>query len=110
MRLLESCDGAAAIVLGVARYHSSFAASLSVALTLSTPRRQGRMSRVLGHPVERAKKFGVDLDLVRASLALTPEERLRRLDANAEFLAALSAENQRRSASIARRAAARNPK
>jgi hypothetical protein len=96
IRLLESDDGSAAIVLDVARYHSTFSASLSRVLTLGTTRRHGgRAHSTNRDPVERAKRFGVDLDLLRASLALTLEERLARLDSNAALLSALREERTR---------------
>lgn len=92
MRLLESGDGAAAIVLDIARFHSDFVASLGTALVLGTPRMRGRRARgAPGSAVERARKFGVDIDLLHASLALTPEERLARLDSDARFITALRA-------------------
>jgi dCTP diphosphatase len=36
--------------------------------------------------VDAASDFGVDIDQLRASLKLTPEERIARLDENAEFV------------------------
>jgi hypothetical protein len=108
LRLLESDDGSAAIVLDLARYHSSFAASLSAALTLGTPRRRGRRADSSdGNAIERARKFGVDLGLLRSSLALTPTERLARLDSNARFIASLREGGRRGQATGVRRVAER---
>ena len=108
LRLLESDDGSAAIVLDLARYHSSFAAALSAALTLGAPRRRGRRAGGSdGDAIERARKFGVDLGLLRSSLALTPTERLARLDSNARFVAALRHGDRRAQATGVRRVAER---
>lgn len=86
----ESEDGSIRIVIDVARYHSSFAASLSAALTLCTPRRRGRrMGHPQSDPMGAARRYGVDIGLTQASLALTASERLARLDDDATFLAAL---------------------
>jgi hypothetical protein len=86
----KSEDGSARVVIDVARYHSSFAASLSAALTLGTPRRRGRrMHRPHHDPVLAARAHGVDIGLIEASLARTPSERVARLDDDAAFLAAL---------------------
>jgi hypothetical protein len=39
--------------------------------------------------IQYARDFGVDIDQLRASIARTPDERLRELDANVAFLSAL---------------------
>lgn len=110
LRLLESGDGSAAIVLDLARFHSSFAASLSAALMLGTPRRRGRRAqRADGDAIASARKLGVDIDLVRASLALTPDERLARLDSDARFIAALRTARTYPPAGTARRVAEPKP-
>lgn len=38
----------------------------------------------------RARAYGIDLSLIDSNLRHTPEERLRTLDANAEFVSALA--------------------
>lgn len=110
VRVGESADGSAALVIDVARFHSSFGASLSAALTLGTPRRRGpppRARRSDRDPVDAARSYGVDIGLTRASLALSPEERLARLDSDAAFLAALRLGGRHRRAPTNRAAARR---
>jgi hypothetical protein len=51
----------------------------------------------------------VDIDLVRASLALTPDERLARLDSDARFVAALRTAGRYPPAGTARRVAEPKP-
>ena len=90
--LTTSRDGAATLTLDLARYHSTFAAALSAALTHGGGRRRGRPSTK--RPTRRgavgaAKAHGVDVSLLRDALQQSPAERLARLDANAAFLRAL---------------------
>ena len=90
--LAESDDGAASVVIDLARYHSTFTAALSAALNHGGPRRRGRApvkSSRVREPVARARAYGVDESLVREALERSPAERLARLDANAAFLSAL---------------------
>ena len=89
VRVARSADDSAGIVVDVARYHSSFAAALSAALALEGPRRRGRRPRPRRDPIRAARDHGVDLGLVRASLEMTPAERLARLDEDAAFLRAI---------------------
>ena len=49
-----------------------------------------------GDAVADARAFGVDLDQLRASLRLSPDERLRALEANAPFANELQAQGTRR--------------
>ena len=54
-----------------------------------TPAEFARVSERLRHPrpgsrIEAAQRFGVDLSLLIEQLALTPEERVRRMHAAAE--------------------------
>ncbi|MDF2772995.1 MAG: hypothetical protein K0S86_2490 [Geminicoccaceae bacterium] len=93
LTLATSQDGAAALVVDLARYHSTFAAALSAAMNHGGPRRRGRRppsrpARVR-ESVARAQTYGVDVSLLREALARSPAERLARLDANAAFLNAL---------------------
>ncbi len=39
--------------------------------------------------VEAARRYGVDIEQLRASLRLTPDERLRRLNDDMEFIRAI---------------------
>ena len=84
-------DGAATLVIDLARYHSTFAAALSAAISHGGARQRGRPStrRRRRDPVGAAESFGVDLSLLREAIERSPAERLARLDANASFLSAL---------------------
>lgn len=87
-------DGTTAVLVDVARYRAVFAAALSTALNRETPRRRGRPRRPRGRRtgarvLRAAQEHGVDLSLLEQSLALTPSERIARLDANREFITAL---------------------
>lgn len=85
-------DGTAGIAIDLARFHSTYAASLSQALDIGGPRRRGRTrARAKGKSaaLKRAAEYGVDLDLLREGLRLTPAERLEQLDENAAFLGAI---------------------
>ncbi|HUQ20095.1 MAG TPA: hypothetical protein VM099_10830 [Gemmatimonadaceae bacterium] len=81
----------AAVSIDMARFYSTYAAALSAALDIGGPRRRGRRSGTRGRKgaVERAVRYGVDMDLLREGLRLSPLERLERLDENAAFLNAI---------------------
>lgn len=83
-------DGSAWLTLDLARYHSTFGASLTAALRHDGPRRLGRpparATRRRRDPLAEAAAYGVDLSLLRASLRRTPAERMDSLDADAAFL------------------------
>ena len=99
LTLTASDDGAATLVMDLARYHSTFAAALSAALSHGGPRRRGRpLSRRphRGGAVVAAESHGVDVSLLRAAMSQSPGERLARLDANAAFLRALKPVQRRR--------------
>ncbi|MGH7573228.1 MAG: hypothetical protein ACREMK_15505, partial [Gemmatimonadota bacterium] len=99
---LEFADGGLTIVVDLERYLSDFAVRLSRARTHYSPRRRGRPpDKPSRRAAERAREYGIDVDLVRANLRLTPAERLRRLDRDREFVEKLKrrAPRARRSAS-----------
>ncbi len=81
----------AGIAVDIARYHSSYAATLSAALELGGARRRGRPrpdvtrrdSRVALH---NAAHCGIDLGLLREGLKIPVAERLRLADENASFV------------------------
>ncbi|MGH7556423.1 MAG: hypothetical protein ACREMD_01315 [Gemmatimonadota bacterium] len=84
---LEFADGGLTIVVDLERYLSDFAVRLSRARTHYAPRRRGRPPDKPGsRAAERALEHGIDVDLVRANMRLTPAERLRRLDRDREFV------------------------
>ena len=78
----------ASLVIDLSRYESVFLGNLSRALVLETPRRRGRPARIrVGTgAIDSARRYGVDLGLVRAALDRTPAQRLEMLEANAEFI------------------------
>ena len=84
-------DGTAGVSIDLARFYSTHAAALSAALDMGGARRRGRRSTTPGKKgvLERAKRYGVDIDLVRAGLHLSPRKRLEELDDNAAFIRAI---------------------
>src|SRR5687767_39312 len=88
-----SDGGTAALVVDLARFHSTFASALSAALNHGGPRRRGRPALAKQssrrRSVAAAQAYGVDVSLLREALGRSPAERLARLDANASFLSAL---------------------
>jgi hypothetical protein len=82
-------SGSATLVVDLPRYESVFLANLSRALVLETPRRRGRTTRRTRDRVGAASRYGVDINLMRSSLARSPAERLEMLDANVAFVRAM---------------------
>jgi predicted nucleotidyltransferase len=78
-------DGAVAATVDVYRILAAVSAGLSRLRTTYAPRRRGRPSRARRDPIRRAADYGLDLTLLAANLRRTPAERLRQLDAMAEF-------------------------
>ena len=78
----------ASLVIDLSRYGSIFLGNFSRALVLEIPRRRGRPARVRrgARAIDSARRYGVDLGLVRAALERTPAERLEMLEANAKFV------------------------
>ena len=93
LSLAAAPDSEVALVIDLARYHSTFAAALSGALHHGGPRRRGRQSsRKRGRgrdAVAAAEAYGVDVSLLREALERPPADRLARLDANSAFLRAI---------------------
>jgi len=85
----ESPDGSAAVIVDRVRFQSSFVAALGAALSVAGPRRRGRGRKPRRDALAAARAYGVDLGLLGESLALSPAERLERLDENATFLGAV---------------------
>jgi hypothetical protein len=98
--LAVSNDGAATLVIDLARYHSTFVAALSAAVIHGGARQRGRPLSKRSRrrdPLAVARHHGVDVSLLRESIDRSPAERLARLDANASFLNALRPVPRRRS-------------
>ncbi|HEX5831097.1 MAG TPA: hypothetical protein VFY16_08960 [Gemmatimonadaceae bacterium] len=87
--ILEAPGGEAALVVDLARYHSTFVATLSAALQHGGPRRRGRKrgENAPRDPLAEAAAYGVDLTLFQYTLERTVAERLDELAGSAEFLA-----------------------
>ncbi|MEO7368456.1 MAG: hypothetical protein ABIZ36_10890 [Gemmatimonadaceae bacterium] len=83
--------GVAGISVDLARYRSSHAASLSAALEFGGERRRGRPRPLKPGgkraALERAARYGVDIDLLREGLKIPVAERLKIADQNAAFVA-----------------------
>jgi hypothetical protein len=81
-------SGSASLIVDLARYESIFLANLSRALVHETPRRKGRPPRssIRGDALTTARRYGVDLSLIRSALRRTPAERLALLEKNAAFV------------------------
>jgi hypothetical protein len=87
----RSENESAAVSIDMARFYSTYAAALSAALDLGGARRRGRRSirPAKKGALERAARYGVDTDLLRAGLHLSPRKRLEQLDENAAFIKAI---------------------
>jgi hypothetical protein len=86
-------ESTARVTVDVRRYLSDFTVRLARA---SAETDSGARVRRNGEPagaVARASSYGWDIGLLRASLASTPAERVRRLDQNMEFVRALRTRN-----------------
>ncbi|HMA22005.1 MAG TPA: hypothetical protein VKO87_14445 [Gemmatimonadaceae bacterium] len=85
----RSDQSSGGVFIDMPRFRSSHAAATSVALTLGGPRRRGRRatpSKKKADVIAAAQRYGVDIDLLREGLKLSPAERLEQLDANAAFV------------------------
>lgn len=88
--VLALSSGSVRLSIDLNRYRSTFNARLSRALVLGGPKRRGRPTTAASGALAGAAAHGIDLDLLRDSLRLTPAERLARLEANAAFVGALT--------------------
>lgn len=77
-------DPSVTVTIDVYRVLSGVSAGMSRLRTQFAPRRRGRPAN-LRDPIRAAEAYGLDLGLLRSNLRLTPVERLRQLDAMAEF-------------------------
>lgn len=91
-KVLVGGDSAVGIEIDLKRYCSTFIASLSAARILGGVKRRGRARqkpRGKKGAIEAARRYGVDIDLLREGLKLSAAERLERLNQNAEFVTQL---------------------
>lgn len=89
MSVKANADSSAELRIDIERYRSTFTARLSRARTLGTGKQRGRPRKWARGSIAAAEEHGLDVGLLMSSLSLTPAERLRRLDQNAAFLAAV---------------------
>jgi hypothetical protein len=71
--------------LDLARLNSTFAARRSALHTTVAPRVRGRPRTRAQAPLDVAREWGLDLSLLSSNLRRTQTERLRQLDAMADF-------------------------
>ncbi|MGH2669415.1 MAG: hypothetical protein ACRDH5_09940 [bacterium] len=89
---LHAPPGTVALEIDVRRYLTDWAAALARVRGPVPPRRRGRPPLPkLGAGLSAARRHGLDLTVLAASLARTPAERLRALDENWRFVRALRA-------------------
>lgn len=86
---VESPDGSVALVVDLPRFFTTYGAALARALTQYGERRRGRRPRRRGSAVDRAKAYGIDVTLLDSALRRTPEQRLKTVSEDMEFLAEL---------------------
>ncbi len=78
-------QGTLTLQLDVARLRSAFATRRSALQTSVAPRVRGRPKTRSPDPIEAAIEWGLDISLLQSNLRRTPSERLRQLDAMADF-------------------------
>jgi hypothetical protein len=78
-------DGVVHMTLDLERFLSDCNVRLSLALCWYAEKRRGRPPKKRRRDIAWAKWYGVDVSLLEASLRLTPEQRLKRLDEAVEF-------------------------
>ena len=74
-----------AVTVDVYRILAAVSVGLSRLRTMYAPRRRGRPATLRRDPIRVAEEYGLDLSLLAANLRRTPAERLRQLDAMADF-------------------------
>lgn len=84
VRVSDAADPVA-VTVDVYRILAAVSAGLSRLCTMYAPRRRGRPTTVRRDPIRAAEEYGLDLTLLAANLRRTQAERLRQLDAMADF-------------------------
>jgi hypothetical protein len=74
-----------AVTVDVFRILAAVSVGLSRLRTMYAPRRRGRPATLRRDPIRVAEEYGLDLSLLAANLKRTPAQRLRQLDAMADF-------------------------
>ena len=86
--VLVSADGdPVAVTVDVYRIVAAVNVGLSRLRTMYAPRQRGRPAKLRRDPLRAAEEYGLDLTLLGANLRRTPAERLKQLDAMADFRA-----------------------
>jgi hypothetical protein len=78
--------GVVSAAVDVFRILAAVNTGLSRLRTTYAPRRRGRPTTSRLDPRRRAEAYGLDLTLLESNLRRTPAERLRQLDAMADFV------------------------
>lgn len=85
--IAEDDASAASMSVNLFRYDSTALANLSRARVRELPKRRGRRpEEKRGNAVLRAAQYGLDVNLMKASLMRKPAERLAILDRNVSFV------------------------
>ncbi|HRP07920.1 MAG TPA: hypothetical protein PLL69_05470 [Gemmatimonadales bacterium] len=79
---LREVGGAIGLLIDPVRFDSIWLLDLAAALD-EGPRMRGRPPAASGNPIERARRYGIDIDLLKWQLSHTVGERLDTLDASA---------------------------
>jgi hypothetical protein len=82
---IASPDGIVTVEVDMERLRSAVATRMSAVANTYAPRRPGPRPRRSRAPIDAAEQYGIDIGLLKANLARTPETRLRQLDAMASF-------------------------
>jgi hypothetical protein len=84
----EGPDGVG-LEVDMARFLTNYGARLSLARTHYGEKPRGRRPQRHGSALERAAEYGFDVTLFDSALKRTPEERIRQVSEDMEFLAKL---------------------
>jgi hypothetical protein len=78
--------GGVALEVDLPRFFTTYGANLALALNAYGEKPRGRRPSRRGSAIARARAFGVELSLFDSALRRTPEQRLKLLDENMEFV------------------------
>lgn len=78
--------GGVSLVVDLPRFFTTYGANLALALNSYGEKARGRRPSRRGSAIERAKAYGVDVTLLDSALRHSPQERIRAVAENMEFL------------------------
>jgi hypothetical protein len=78
--------GGVALSVDLPRFFTTYGANLALALNAYGERPRGRRPSRRGSAIERAREYGTDLTLFDSALRRTPEDRIRKVAEDMEFL------------------------